>query len=159
MKATWTRLDNGNWGVRVESALGALLDTIVGQEIEVSRSDGTTSTQRVTAVEKRFEPRPAGRVRGRTIPAITAFLAICEVEPREKVPFKKSAAPATRKPRAARSSSEARERARAEWRARPLATEENVSSPADSSRSVEVTLTDLLAKPSRLSAESTLTRA
>ena len=89
MKATWKRLDSGEWGICVESALGSIFDAIVGQEIDVTRSDGDVSKQRVTKVVKRIDPRPAKRVRGRTIPEVTSFLAFCEVEPREKRPMQK----------------------------------------------------------------------
>lgn len=91
MKATWKRLENGVWGICVESALGSIFDAIVGQEIDVVRSDGNVSKQLVTKVVKRIDPRPAKRVRGRAIPEITSFLAFCEVEPREKAPFAKRA--------------------------------------------------------------------
>lgn len=96
MKATWKRLDNGVWGICVESALGSIFDAIVGQEIDVTRSDGNVSKQKVTKVVKRIDPRPAKQVRGRTIREVTSFLAFCEVEPREKAPMQKRATSAKR---------------------------------------------------------------
>jgi len=92
MYATWCRLDNGKWGVCVESALGPLFDAIVGQEIDVTRRDGDVSKQLVTKIVKRLEPRPAKRVRGRTIKEVTKFLAFCEVEERPKTPTRKGSA-------------------------------------------------------------------
>lgn len=168
MKATWTRLEDGSWGVRVESNLGAVFQAIVGQEVDVERRDGVVSKQLVTRVVKVLEPQPAKRVRVggggfRTIAAVTAYTAICEVEPREKLPT-------ARKPRRARTSQEAREMARQEWRDRPMPRQgmvnvdavgfETEDAPASSEPAQgAVSFADLLSKPARLSPESTLTRA
>lgn len=161
MQATWIRLDSGEWGVRVESNLGAIFQAIVGQEIDVTRRDGVVSKQLVTKVVKVLEPRPAKRVRGRVIPAVTAPIAICEVEPREKTPRKSASSRRTRKedlqtalrggsPRFGTAARSTYNELRAEL-VQLESQEETASAP--------VTLADLLSKPSRLSAESTLTRA
>lgn len=167
MRATWTRLDDGQWGVRIEANLEFLFDAIVGQEIEVERSDGVKSLQKVTAIVKKVAPRAEKRVRGRTLAAVPLPLAICSVEPREKVPFQKRAAKTTRRaPRAAwtRSAQEAREIARAEWRSRPLPMNGGDSANEFMGQQVEPetagaeSLADLLTKP-YISRGSVLTTA
>jgi hypothetical protein len=164
MRATWTRLDDGQWGVRVEANLEFLFDAIVGQEIEVERSDGVKSLQKVTAIVKKVTPRGEKRVRGRTLAAVPFPVAICSVEPREQIPFKKRAAKTTRRaPRAAwtRSAQEAREIARAEWRERPLVADyaaARAGLKAEPEEAGAESLADLLTKP-YISRGSVLTTA
>jgi hypothetical protein len=92
MKSTWTRLEDGTWGIRVEAQQGALLDNLVGQEVDVERSDGSVSKQLVTSIAKRIDPRPEKRVGRRVFPGIALPLAICAVEPRPQAAFKKAPA-------------------------------------------------------------------
>lgn len=180
MKATWIRLDNGSWGVCVESALGSIFDAIVGQEVEVTRRDGDVSFQRVTAIVKRIDPRPAKRVRGRTIRAVTAFLAICEVEPREKAPARKGAPKRNGRKYQPRMTSAAisaeldsleLEQQALIQRGKEIAQEmfgadrsemvnvDGVGFDSEPPPAADVSFADLLARPLKLSPESTLTRA
>lgn len=143
MNATWKKLDDGSWGIYVQAQQAALLPLLVGQEVEVFRkSDGTTSTQRVTEVVKLVKPRPAVTVRGRYLAAVTTPGAVCRVVLTPAPERVKSDRPA-RKPRAARSS-------------------ETTSSPLTQAFQFKgasaASFSDLLALPSKLSAESTLTR-
>jgi hypothetical protein len=179
MQATWIRLDSGEWGVRVESNLEAIFQAIVGQEVDVTRRDGVVSSQKVTKVVKTLQPTPVRRVRGRVFPA-TGFVAICEVEPREKLPRAKSASSKrTREenlrtalrggiPRAGTAARSTYNELRAELVQIEMAKKvgrpgsvnvDGVGFEPEETPSVEVTLADLLSKPSRLSPESTLTRA
>lgn len=82
MRATWQKLEDGSWGVRVEAQQMGLLHCLAGQEIEVTRRDGSKSLERVTKVVATYTPRSAKRVGRREIKAIPLPVAVCLVVPK-----------------------------------------------------------------------------